>query len=177
MTKQCKKCGKSFPTSMIFEGVRRNLCKRLYCFDCSPFKEHNTSQLEKRKADIMCLTCGTKVNRNSTKYCSAKCQRKHENHLYIKRWQEGKENGMCGKEGISKLIRRYLFIKYENKCQDCGWSKIHPITKKIPLTVEHIDGNWKNNKEENLKLLCPNCHSLTLTYGSLNKGKGRRTHS
>ena len=48
------------------------------------------------------------------------------------------------------------------------------FTKKIPLEVEHIDGNSQNNKEENLTLLCPSCHSLTKTYKGANKGKGRK---
>ena len=42
------------------------------------------------------------------------------------------------------------------------------------LQVNHIDGNYKNNREENLELLCPNCHSLTPNYRSLNRGKGRK---
>jgi 5-methylcytosine-specific restriction endonuclease McrA len=55
----------------------------------------------------------------------------------------------------------------------CGWDEINKYTNKIPLEVEHIDGNWKNNKEENLELICPNCHSLTKTYKGGNRGKGR----
>ena len=31
-----------------------------------------------------------------------------------------------------------------------------------------------SNKEDNFEVLCPNCHSLTSTYKSLNKGKGRK---
>lgn len=93
---------------------------------------------------------------------------------YIKRWKRGEETGRRGKEAISAHVRRYLFEKYESKCCECGWSKVNPTTNKVPLEVEHIDGNWVNNKEENLKLLCPNCHSLTSTYRSLNKGKGRK---
>lgn len=81
---------------------------------------------------------------------------------------------MRGPEALSQYVRRYLFEKYESKCCECGWSKVNPTTGKVPLEVEHIDGDWKNNKEENLKLLCPNCHSLTPTYRSLNKGKGRQ---
>lgn len=44
----------------------------------------------------------------------------------------------------------------------------------FPLEVEHIDGNFENNSEENLTLLCPNCYSLTPTYKGANKGNGRK---
>jgi predicted HNH restriction endonuclease len=39
--------------------------------------------------------------------------------------------------------------------------------------VEHIDGNYENDREKNLTLLCPNCHSLTPTFRALNRGNGR----
>ena len=35
--------------------------------------------------------------------------------------------------------------------------------------IHHIDGDYKNNNEDNLQLICPNCHSLTETYKSHNK--------
>jgi predicted HNH restriction endonuclease len=50
---------------------------------------------------------------------------------------------------------------------------MHPITGNIPLQIHHIDGDATNNKEENLQLLCPNCHTLTENYGSLNKNATR----
>ena len=80
---------------------------------------------------------------------------------------------MRGDDQISEYIRKYLFIKYDYKCSEDGWNKMNPFTKKIPLEVEHIDGNNRNNKEENLKLLCPCCHSLTKTYKGANRGNGR----
>ncbi len=43
----------------------------------------------------------------------------------------------------------------------------------MPVEVEHIDGDWRNNRLENLILLCPNCHALTPTFRGLNRGKGR----
>lgn len=36
------------------------------------------------------------------------------------------------------------------------------------MNVDHIDGDATNNSEDNLQLLCPNCHSLTENYGRLN---------
>ena len=36
--------------------------------------------------------------------------------------------------------------------------------KPLVLHMDHIDGNRKNNKEENLRWLCPNCHSQTETF-------------
>lgn len=42
----------------------------------------------------------------------------------------------------------------------------------LPLEVDHVDGNWRNNRLENLRLLCPNCHSATDTYRGRNKGRG-----
>lgn len=80
---------------------------------------------------------------------------------------------MKGKDSISGHIKKYLRNKYDNACQECGWSKINQTTGIVPLEVEHVDGNYRNNKEDNLKLLCPNCHSLTQTYKALNKGRGR----
>lgn len=42
------------------------------------------------------------------------------------------------------------------------------------MQIDHIDGDYKNCRPENLRILCPNCHSLTPTFGALNKGKGRK---
>ena len=92
---------------------------------------------------------------------------------YISRWKNGLESGMRGKTSISANIRKYLFQKYDNKCSLCKWTAVNPTTGKIPLEVEHVDGNYLNNLEDNLILLCPNCHSLTPTYKSLNAGHGR----
>jgi hypothetical protein len=76
---------------------------------------------------------------------------------------------------ISGHVRRYLLEKIGEHCEmpDCGWDKRNPVTGKVPLTVSHKDGDWRRSTEDNLELICPNCHSLTPTYGNLNKGRGR----
>lgn len=96
---------------------------------------------------------------------------------FIKRWREGLEDGIRGRYQTSAHIRKYLFRKYNSKCSICGWGEINPYSKTIPLEIEHLDGNWANNKEENLTLLCPNCHSLTKTYKGANRGNGRHNRT
>ena len=120
----------------------------------------------------------------STPETKAKCKKKKPKEKvrfqydeYIKLWKEGKVSGGKGDKAghgfVSSHVRRYLFEKNESKCTECGWSETNQYTKTIPLEVEHIDGNPMNHKEENLTLLCPNCHSLTAGHSSA-KGNGRR---
>jgi hypothetical protein len=59
----------------------------------------------------------------------------------------------------------------------CGWAKVNSKTQQVLLVADHIDGNWRNNKEENLRLICPNCDSLNPTYAGLNIGNGRNNRA
>ena len=122
---------------------------------------------------MKCKNCNKEI-RNINKYCSNKCQKEYEYKEYISRWKKGEENGLKGEYQISNYIKVYLFKKYDNKCSKCGWGEINFYTQKIPLEVDHIDGNFQNNNEKNLILLCPNCHSLTATYKGANLNKGRK---
>lgn len=88
-------------------------------------------------------------------------------------WKSGEWDGTspCGE--LSDYIRKYMLGKHNNSCAQCGWNSINPTHGNCPVQIEHIDGNSANNLESNLTVLCPNCHSLTATYGALNKGRGR----
>jgi hypothetical protein len=120
-----------------------------------------------------CLSCSTKLEDENKKYCNTKCQNDYRYKLFIDNWKLGNHNGMRGKTSTSHHIRRYLFEKNNSSCSECGWSKRNKFTNKIPLELEHIDGDFSNNNENNLKLLCPNCHSLTATWKGANKKQGR----
>jgi len=112
-----------------------------------------------------CIICGKKIP-SWRKYCSLKCFGKANRKNSFYRLENGKKVG-------EKTIKRYLIHKFGNKCMECGWDKINPITGNVPIQLDHVDGNSENNNLNNLKLLCPNCHSLTPTFGALNKGRGR----
>lgn len=116
-----------------------------------------------------CFACGAQLKRQRQKYCSI--QRQHRFQFQEKLAQL--ENGTYRTTNFVFFVRTYLIQRLGEKCSRCGWEQRHPRTGRVPVEVEHIDGNFENNRPENLTLLCPNCHSLTETFRALNRGRGR----
>jgi len=64
------------------------------------------------------------------------------------------------KSSIKRYLIKYNLIPYE--CE-CGLKNVWR-NKKLSLQLDHKDGNGSNNSLENLRWLCPNCHSQTETF-------------
>lgn len=126
-----------------------------------------------KKLRPKCPICNKEPERSFYKYCSNSCQQEYQHRVYIEKWKNGEEKGLNTIGLVSPYIKKYLRRKFGNKCCLCGWSKINTRTGKVPLVADHIDGNWQNNIEKNLRLICPNCDSLNPTFAALNKGNGR----
>jgi len=74
-----------------------------------------------------------------------------------------------------RLQKRYVFKKYGNVCQECGYQYTDKKTGKGPFEIHHIDGNHDNWKEENLNMLCLNCHWKTPNWRFRGKTHSKET--
>lgn len=153
--------------------------KRLYQKYCSKscsVKVNNIGRRRHGKEPDNCKSCNKKLTASKKKYCSSKCNKLFQYSDYIRKWLAGTVTGMKNGGDISRYVKRYLKEQAGNKCTKCGWNTVNPKSGLVPLHINHIDGDFLNTVPSNVEVLCPNCHSLTPNYGSLNeRGKGRRS--
>lgn len=117
-----------------------------------------------------CLHC-KKVNEwgwsKTNKYCDNVCQGAYR---WITEIVPKIERGEAT-HNSAFVLKKYLIEKFGENCFECGLGSTWQ-NKRLTLQLEHADGNSDNNLPQNLKLLCPNCHTQTEFFGS--KGKGNR---
>ena len=89
--------------------------------------------------------------------------RKGLNKILIKRSGSYKEHTYI-------LLRALLQSGIEYKCSECGIKEWRG--KFVRLQIEHKNGDNMDNRKENLVLLCPNCHSQTVTYAVMKSKRG-----
>lgn len=164
----------------------KKVCKRENCSNLvKPSKTfcsqscaaiYNNKKSPKRKPEGgSCKRCGNPIKTSQKYFCSRKCRRKYKKEKRFKLIEQAGEADFenVSEETNAKWIKRYLIEENRERCSQCGWNEVNPYTENVPIELDHIDGNHKNNSLENCRLLCPNCHSLTKTYKGANLGNGR----
>ncbi|WP_394433683.1 HNH endonuclease [Streptomyces sp. SGAir0957] len=82
--------------------------------------------------------------------------------LVLRSPDEGRVHGV-------RIRRELVRLGIAEQCASCSRSQWRG--RPIALEVDHLSGEWWDNRVENLRLLCPNCHAVTDTY----RGRKRRT--
>lgn len=167
----CSKCHSEFTRELTAHQFSKR--QKFYCSrSCANSKEMTLEIREK-----ISLSLGGRGPYNPPK----KEGEKPEDRAFriYTNWSEGNLTWAIGMTqhpiSQSRYLRK-LLIRFEGaRCSRCGWQGVNPYSGKTPLQLEHIDGDCTNNTYANIALLCPNCHSLTPTFGGLNRGHGRKS--
>lgn len=69
----------------------------------------------------------------------------------------------------NRLLKAGILAPVCASCQCAEW-----LGQPIPLELDHINGVNSDNRLENLRLLCPNCHALTATYRGKNQNRTKK---
>ena len=115
-----------------------------------------------------CKHCNNEAKWSHQKYnvyCSTACSAAGMFTETINKFNRGEISERATIRKVLTQVRGY-------QCEVCNISdwQGEPIT----LQVDHIDGNSGNDMPLNVRLICPNCHSQTKTFGARNKGNGRK---
>lgn len=139
------------------------------------YKGKNRYENHPRSRHKLCPGCGNNMSHMSS-YCK-RCVVIVNKRKAIDSWLSGEWSGTGEKSKLlSTTIRKYLLEEADYKCSQCGFSGFHPVGGWSILEIDHINGLSYDNRPENLRVLCPNCHAMTPTFRASNIGVGKQSY-
>jgi 5-methylcytosine-specific restriction endonuclease McrA len=148
-------------------AIRKEIAIKSYnenpklCTECNGPIEYKT-----RRIKMFCNhSCAAKYH-NRLKPRKSKVVRVTRQDLHLARFISGEIDNR-------PTLKRLLIKQRGYSCETCHNDKWQ--NQPIPLEVDHINGDASNNRPDNLRLLCPNCHALTPTAKGKNRGNGRKS--
>ena len=141
----------------------KNYCK---CDKCKA-KKFTKIYLNKGKPKPICPVCDTTLEKFGSICCSNECASIHRKN--VQHEQIRASNGTC--HGI-RVLKQFLIDTTGHKCCICNGEEWNEMP--MPLVIDHINGRAKDNRLENLRLVCGNCDMQLPTYKSKNKNSDRK---
>ena len=106
----------------------------------------------------------------STKHFTLSIPNKRPNNVYTLNEILIENSTYTNRHSLKKRLITEGYFEYKcNICTISNWNNT-PIS----LQLDHINGVHNDNRIENLRLLCPNCHSQTATYAGKNTSKNKK---
>jgi Zn finger protein HypA/HybF involved in hydrogenase expression len=150
----CLECNNEFnKRTTEIKRHPNNFCSR----SCAG--KYNNRKYPKKELKGLCLHCKIKIPSKNL-FCSNQCK---QNSHFNTQLQKIKENLIREPKTIKNVLNTI-----NKNCWNC---KLPPIwdNKILIMQLDHIDGNSDNNFLDNLRLLCPNCHTQTETFSTRQK--------
>jgi len=147
--KLCKQCSNIISYRNRFTKFCNQSCAAIY---------NNEHRIREKK---YCLFCNKELLRKinhqykNRKFCNIQCQNNYK-------WKSKKIKIESNKKSTKYSLKKYLLLKYGNKCQICDTEKW--LDKPILLIMDHIDGNHNHDILSNVRLICSNCDATLDTY-------------
>ncbi len=160
---KCKKCNTSYTLMLTASRIKKEKYKKHCSLKCA-----NSKVITKKHKAMISIKLKGKCGHKKTTSAINK-QKITARITHLKKKKIFIENNSFEK-WPTHYRREFLYAKHNNSCEECGYTYINPKNGKGPFDMHHIDGNRLNNKEDNIKFLCRNCHWKTDNFAG-NKRK------
>lgn len=155
----CERCGKEFTEDWRKSRARKYSPPRFCSRECANSRRFSKESKQQTSASVKRYYATNeskrrKLDKETIERASEKRKVTFRTKYDNLPWEELTPKG--------ETVKRRLLVEQGGVCRICGVNSW--MGKPLILQLDHIDGNNTNNSKENLRMICPNCHSQTETF-------------